>query len=126
METMTVQQFFTLLQQLAQYLIPVILFIILVHIMRILHKLVGVVDEAKHRVAQLEKTITLVDENLESLTTTTKSIANVATSVDEAHVKSKAKMGELSNKLQSKILKVQEKGKSILEKVQQKNNQSEE
>lgn len=116
MNSITLQQFLELIRQIAYYLIPVVGLIILIYIARVLHRLTKVVGSANERMKQLENTIDLVDENLVSLTSTTKSIASVAHSVDSAHLKSKEKMSEFSSKVNETIQKMQSKGKELIKK----------
>lgn len=116
MNNITLQQFLELVRQIAYYLIPIVGLVILIAIARILHQVINVMKTMNARVAQLEKTISLVDENLVSLSTTTKHVANVTTSLDEAHVKSKEKFSDLKSKVSTTISKAQQKSKELLSK----------
>ncbi len=116
MDSITLNEFFEIISSIANYLLPVLFFIALVYIIIILHRVANTMKLAKERVEDLEKTIELLDENLSSLSTTTKSIANMSVSVDHAHEKSKEKIKEFSGKISDSVTKVQEKGKDLFRK----------
>lgn len=116
MSSITLNEFFEIISSIANYLLPVLFFIALVYIIIILHRVANTMKLAKERVEDLEKTIELLDENLSSLSITTKSIANMSVSVDHAHEKSKEKIKEFSGKISDSITKVQEKGKDLFKK----------
>lgn len=116
MDSITLNEFFEIISSIANYLLPVLFFIALVYIIIILHRVANAMKLAKERVEDLEKTIELLDENLSSLSTTTKSIANMSVSVDHAHEKSKEKIKEFSGKISDSVTKVQEKGKDLFRK----------
>lgn len=116
MDSITLNEFFEIISSIANYLLPVLFFIALVYIIIILHRVANTMKLAKERVEDLEKIIELLDENLSSLSTTTKSIANMSVSVDHAHEKSKEKIKEFSGKISDSVTKVQEKGKDLFRK----------
>lgn len=116
MNSITLNDFFEIISFIANRLLPVLFFVILVYVIVILHRIARALKTAKNRVEELQNTISLVDENLASLATTTKSIANMSVSIDSAHEKSKEKIKEFSSKLGDSVSKVQEKSKSLFKK----------
>lgn len=116
MNSITLNDFFEIISFIANRLLPVLFFVILVYVIVILHRIARALKTAKNRVEELQNTISLVDENLSSLATTTKSIANMSVSIDSAHEKSKEKIKEFSSKLGDSVSKVHEKSKSLFKK----------
>lgn len=116
MNSITLNDFFEIISFIANRLLPVLFFVILVYVIVILHRIARALKTAKNRVEELQNTISLVDENLSSLATTTKSIANMSVSIDSAHEKSKEKIKEFSSKLGDSVSKVQEKSKNLFRK----------
>lgn len=116
MDSITLNEFFQMISSIANYLLPVLFFIILIYVIVILHRIAKTLKVTKKRVEDLENTISLVDENLVSLSTTTKSIANMSVSVDHAHEKSKEKIKEFSEKISDSVSKVQEKSRDLFKK----------
>lgn len=116
MNSITLNDFFEIISFIANRLLPVLFFVILVYVIVILHRITRALKTAKNRVEELQNTISLVDENLASLATTTKSIANMSVSIDSAHEKSKEKIKEFSSKLGDSVSKVQEKSKNLFRK----------
>lgn len=116
MNSITLNDFFEIISFIANRLLPVLFFVTLVYVIMILHRIARALKTAKNRVEELQNTISLVDENLASLATTTKSIANMSVSIDSAHEKSKEKIKEFSSKLGDSVSKVQEKSKSLFKK----------
>lgn len=116
MNSITLNDFFEIISFIANRLLPVLFFVILVYVIVILHRIARALKTAKNRVEELQNTISLVDENLASLATTTKSIANMSVSIDSAHEKSKEKIKEFSSKLGDSVSKVHEKSKSLFKK----------
>lgn len=82
MNSITLNDFFEIISFIANRLLPVLFFVILVYVIVILHRIARALKTAKNRVEELQNTISLVDENLSSLATTTKSIANMSVSID--------------------------------------------
>ena len=106
-----------LISNLANVLIPILSFVILVFIIIILNQLRKILIVSMKRIEQLEDTIKLANESMEKIQTPLETVSKVALTLDKMHQKSKASAYKTKQTITDNIDKLKNGTKSLITKT---------